>query len=29
MEYIIGFCYLAVGAIVIGGLANMSRPDGE
>ena len=29
MEYIIGLCYLAVGAIVIGGLAQMGRPDGE
>lgn len=29
MEALIWFCYLAVGAIVVGGLAEMGRPDGE
>jgi hypothetical protein len=29
MEYIIGVCYLAVFAIIVGGLANASRPDGD
>ena len=29
MEALIWLSYLVVGAIVIGGLANASRPDGE
>jgi|688.fasta_scaffold446341_4 hypothetical protein len=29
METLIMLCYFAVGAIVIGGLAEMGRPDGE
>ena len=29
MVALIWLSYLAVGAIVIGGLANMGRPDGE
>ena len=29
METLIWLSYLAVGAIVVGGLANLGRPDGE